>query len=133
MASVRVPKRAEDSIDGRRRVGGLDEHQELVAADAGGDVHVAHRAEHAPRRLLQKVVAEQMPVAVVRAFEEVQVEQHEHEVFPRSRFVERVLHGAFGGLAVEQAGERVGACLPDEPIQVHPLFVDVHAFSDESR
>ena len=131
---ARACKRFENPLASRAGVVLVfDEDEELVSADAGGDVRFADAALHAQSHLLQDFVAEQVTVAVVSRLELIQVEQHEREsLFVVLMPFELRQDGLPGGFPMEHARERVGARLAHKAVELQLLFMYVHAFADEA-
>ena len=89
----------------------LEQHAELVAAQAGQGVGLAHAGAQQRGDLLEHLVAGEVAAGVVDHLELVEVEVEEGVLRARSsaRGVEAVLQALLELAAVDQAGERVVA------------------------
>jgi hypothetical protein len=87
----------------------LHHDDELVAADAGHGVHVAGAAGKAARDLLEDAIAGLVAAGVVDVLEAVEVhEEHGEGTTLPAGHRDRVVDGLLEGVAVREAGERVG-------------------------
>jgi len=98
-------RRADELRGAGRPVRGAarEQHGELVAAEAGDEAPVAHRARDARADLRQQPVARRVAQRVVELLEAVEVEQQEGEPAPGDRLPDPLLEEP----AVRQPGERV--------------------------
>ena len=86
----------------------LAQHDELVAAEAGDDVAVAHRSAQAVRDLHEHLVAALVAAAVVHRLEPVEVAEQHRERVRRARVArDRAVQLRAERGAVGQAGERI--------------------------
>jgi hypothetical protein len=119
------------------------QHRELVAADAGHQIGVAHHRREAPADLAQHHVAHAVAEAVVDRLEPVEVDVEHPDVRSAGGVVEGVLealeeHGPVGqtreGVVAGRVAQRRGRALalehqraePDQAVERHPTGVVGH-------
>ena len=86
----------------------LDDHHELVAAEAGEQVGLAQRGGERPRHVLQQLVADAVAQRVVDVLEAVEVDEQHADAPPRpARLRDRLRQSLVQQQAVRQAGQRV--------------------------
>ncbi len=108
----RMTERLHDAVGDDRRVGVaahvLQQHRELVAAQARDGVAAAGGVEQASRNDRQQLVAGRMPHRVVDRLEVVEVEEHHREQLALARGArQRVRHPVAEERAVGEPGELV--------------------------
>src|SRR5690606_13601368 len=86
----------------------LQQHDELVAAEAGDDVVAAYGPANLPRSGLQQLVAGGMAAGVVDILELVEIDEEQRAVaLPGGTRLDLRLELRDEAMAVEQAGQRI--------------------------
>ena len=107
-------------------IGALNQHHELVSAEAGSGVGAAHALGQAQRELAQHLVAGRMAERVVDGLEVVEVDEEDrHLVLVAAQALERVRHAILEQQAVGQAGQRVVEGLPAQLVlHLGPVLIE---------
>ena len=104
----RLDQRAGQPLDLADRGDALEQHGELIAAEARHGVRGARRLDDALRDRLQQAVAGVVAERIVDVLEVVEVEEHDRdEALAALRQGERVLHAVAEQVAVRQQRQRI--------------------------
>ena len=118
---------------GLRAVGALEQHGELVAAEAGGGVARADARRQPLRDLVEHLVAGRVAEAVVDGLEVVEVDEDDRQpVVLAPRAGDGVAHALAEQRAVGEVGHRVVERLVGELLLERLALADVAAVEDDA-